>query len=462
MAGVFDRGPPGGGGRHSGAVDERIRANLLWILLFTFLTVVALAVLAVSPAAAAAKKSFPQPVVVFDLADGRVLHAEHPDLKWHPASLAKLMTAYVAFEAIREGRISMDTRLLASWYARSQPKVKIYLRKGKDMSLRTAIETIIVRSANDASVMIAEAIGNTLSRVDHLGRCVIETPAVQLAGAGNWWAGGPRGIAIRGRIRSGHKFPESPKFAYGSPRLGALARANRRCSLRAFVKRMNDAARRLGMTNSVFTNPNGLPDRRQVSSARDLARLATALYRDFPEYAGLFALKSVTVRKRERGTYHDLLRTLDGADGMKTGFICAAGYNVVVSVTRGDRKIVAVILGGRSPNKRSRRAREIVERAFAGLPGPQLQDPPTIETMARDPQVQTGPLDIRHRLRRCDSHSYRITHRTVPGKGHGSTADDGAARPKKTSKKRKRRKARLRKKKKRKKVHWIASGFINK
>jgi D-alanyl-D-alanine carboxypeptidase len=135
-------------------------------------------------------------------------------------------------------------------------------------------------------------------------------------------------------------------------------------SLPAFVKRMNATAKRLGMRRSRFVNPNGLPDDRQITTARDMGYLARALIIDFPEYAHFFAVKYIKIGKRRMRNYNSLLRTYEGADGMKTGFVCASGFNIVVSATRGGRKIVAVVLGGRTGGERNLRAAKLLDHGF--------------------------------------------------------------------------------------------------
>jgi D-alanyl-D-alanine carboxypeptidase len=127
---------------------------------------------------------------------------------------------------------------------------------------------------------------------------------------------------------------------------------------------MNAAAKKLGMTRTRFVNPNGLPDDRQVTSARDMGLLARAIIREFPEYDWLFKLKHVRVGKRRLRSHNGLLRSYEGADGMKTGYICASGYNIVASATRDGRRLVAVVLGGRSGGARNMRAAEMLDYGF--------------------------------------------------------------------------------------------------
>lgn len=235
------------------------------------------------------------PSLVFEPYNGTVFYSEDPDALWFPASLTKLMTAYVTFHALRNGEVTPDTKVICSKNAAKQAPTKLGLPVGKHISLETAVKVIIVKSANDVAVMLAEAVGG---------------------------------------------------------------------SEEAFVARMNEAAKRLGMKSTQFANPHGLPDERQYTTARDLARLARALIIEFPEHADIFAQTQVKVGKKQLRTHNGLLRTFAGADGMKTGFICDSGFNIIVSATRNGRKLVAVVLGEPSTRVRNARAARLLENGF--------------------------------------------------------------------------------------------------
>ena len=235
------------------------------------------------------------PALVFEPYNGTVLYAEDPDAQWFPASLTKLMTAYVTFQALKAGTVSPDTKVVCSQKARMQAPSKLNLPVGGAITLDVALKVLIVKSANDVAVMIAE----TVARSDQ-----------------------------------------------------------------AFVARMNEAAQHLGMTRTTFTNVNGLPDERQVTTARDLAKLARAIIVEFPEHADLFSSIQVQVGKKTIRTHNSLLVSFPGADGMKTGFICESGFNVVASATRDGRKLVAVVLGEQSVASRNQRATDLLEKGF--------------------------------------------------------------------------------------------------
>ena len=272
------------------------------------------------------------PVLLFEPETGQVLYAEEPDRAWHPASVTKLMTAYLTFEAVKAGKLAWDDDVPLSEHARSQPATRIGLRGGIKLNVEQAVRGLILRSANDFATALAERVAG-----------------------------------------SEEKFAEA----------------------------MNATAKRLGMTRTVFRNPHGLPDPDQVTTARDLAILTTALLKDFPDRAEVFATSTVKIHK---GTFHsqnDLLRTLFGADGMKTGFTCASGYNVVASASRDGHRLVAVVLGAVNRQKRSERATELLEAGFAHLAGRGMVTseaahgaPRAVKASLSGGDAQPGPIGI--------------------------------------------------------------------
>jgi D-alanyl-D-alanine carboxypeptidase len=249
----------------------------------------ALATVVVSPARAA-------PSVVIDVASGQILQQEQATQSWYPASLTKLMTAYVALDAVRAGRIGYDTPLIVSPRAVSMAPSKMGFRAGSEVTLRNALIMLMVKSANDIAVTIAEGVSG---------------------------------------------------------------------SVEAFADEMNQASRRLGMRESYWVNPNGLPDERQVTSARDLAVLGRALLTEFPESASLYNIGAMKLGNSIIPTHNGLLGRYPGADGMKTGFTCPAGFNLVASATRGDRRLIAVVLGAPTAAARTAKAASLLDRAFS-------------------------------------------------------------------------------------------------
>lgn len=262
--------------------------------------------------AAAAAPAAAGPALLFDAGTGKVLYAEDQDDQWHPASLTKIMTAYLAFEALKAGRLKLEQKIPVSDHAHAQPPSKVGLPVGAQMSVDMALRALIVKSANDVAVMLAEAIGG---------------------------------------------------------------------SEEAFVRQMNDTAQRFGMTRTRFANASGLPASDQVTTARDLARLARAVIRDFPEQAALWAMEDMRIGGRRLRTHNALLRTYDGADGLKTGFICDSGYNVVASASRDGRRLVAVVLGEVSGRDRSVRAASLLEHGFDTFSWKQMFNNTTVDSL---------------------------------------------------------------------------------
>ncbi|NKN37028.1 D-alanyl-D-alanine carboxypeptidase [Agrobacterium sp. a22-2] len=248
------------------------------------------ALAALLPALAAAN-----PKIVVDVATGRVIEHEDAFRKWYPASLTKMMTAYTVFRALKAGEVRLDSVVTMSQKAAAQPASKMYFKPGSQMTLDSALKILLVKSANDVAVAIAETVGGSLDN---------------------------------------------------------------------FMARMNNEAARLGMSSSRFINPNGLPGQGQYTTARDLAVLAVAIRREFPEYAGYFALEGINTGKREYPNYNMLIGRFDGADGMKTGYICASGFNQVSSATRNGRTVVAVVLGADSLGGRADMSADLLQKAL--------------------------------------------------------------------------------------------------
>lgn len=243
----------------------------------------------------AAAPSRATPSIVVDVASGAVLSHEQATTSWYPASVTKLMTAYVALDAVRQGRISLDTPVMMSPRACRMAPSKMGFRPGSEVTLQNALVMLMVKSANDIAVAIAEGVSG---------------------------------------------------------------------SVEAFADEMNRDSAALGMTQSIWFNPNGLPDDRQVTSARDLAILGRALYLQFPEHANLFNIGAMQLGKQIIPTHNHLLGRYAGADGMKTGFTCSAGFNLVASATRGGRRLIAVVLGAPNPILRTAKTAALLDRGF--------------------------------------------------------------------------------------------------
>ncbi|AEH80096.1 D-alanyl-D-alanine carboxypeptidase family protein [Sinorhizobium meliloti SM11] len=244
---------------------------------------------------AAALPASANPRLVIDVDTLKVY--EHQDIfqRWYPASLTKLMTAYTTFRAIQAGQLTLQSPVVMTKNAASEPPSKMFYKPGQKMTLDSALKMMLIKSANDVAVAIAETVGG---------------------------------------------------------------------SEQAFIEKMNAEARRIGMTSSHFINPNGLPGQGQYTTARDLAVLAVTLKREFPQYASYFALEGFTTGKKDYPNYNMLIGRFDGADGMKTGFICASGFNQVSSASRGGRRVVSVVLGEDSLAARADESARLLQMAF--------------------------------------------------------------------------------------------------
>ncbi len=267
--------------------------------------IMGLAALLALPAAAG-------PTLLFDMSSGAVLYAEDADDQWHPASVTKIMTAYVTFEALKAGKIKLDTKIAMSETASLMPPSKVGLPVGAEMTIDTALQALIVKSANDVAVMLAEGVGGTQE---------------------------------------------------------------------AFIAQMNATARRLGMSRTNYVNPNGLPAPEQITTAHDLARLTRAVARDFPEYAHYFQMSEMRIGNRRLASHNSLLKSFEGADGFKTGFICDSGYNIVASATRDGRRLAAVVLGETTGGERNLRAASLLEHGFQQYGWKQMFSPVTLDNM---------------------------------------------------------------------------------
>lgn len=236
--------------------------------------------------------------IVIDYETGRVLHAVNPDTRNYPASLTKMMTLYVAFDAMKKGKLKMSQELRVSSRAAAARPSKLGLQAGSTITLEEAVLAMVTKSANDAAVVVAEAIAGSEYK---------------------------------------------------------------------FSRLMTRKAHELGMTRSNFRNASGLPNRRQLSTARDMATLATRLLTDFPEQYKLFSTLEFEFSGRRYHNHNALLKTYRGVDGMKTGYTRASGYNLVASAERDGHRIIGVVFGGRSSASRNSRMRTLLDRAFAKL-----------------------------------------------------------------------------------------------
>ena len=267
--------------------------------------------------------------VIMDAETGRVVHAVNANTRNYPASLTKMMTLYMVFEALEDGRLSMDQRLKVSARSARQPSSRLGLRKGQTITVKQAILAMVTKSANDVAATVAEALS-------------------------------------------------------GSERNFALA--------------MTTTARRLGMDRTIFRNASGLPHRGQQSTARDMAVLARALITDFPRYYHFFSTRTFTFGGIRHRNHNKMIATYDGADGIKTGYIRASGFNLVASAKRGGRRLIGVVFGGRSPRARDRHMARLLDKAFRILNGTPTQ------TAAADEGTRKKKARPATRKRRASTH----------------------------------------------------------
>jgi D-alanyl-D-alanine carboxypeptidase len=258
---------------------------------------------------------------------GKVLQADNATYPWYPASLSKLMTAYVTLKAVKEGRLTLDTLLTVSPVAASQSPSKMGFRPGTQVTVDNALKMMLVKSANDMAVVLAEGVGGSID---------------------------------------------------------------------GFSAMMNQSAQQLGMTQTSYVNPNGLPADGQITSARDLAILARGIIHDLPEYEYFVHIPSIRYGRKITQNFNKLIGRYPGADGFKTGFICASGYNLVASATRNGKRLIAVVLGASSGQMRAVRAAQLLERGFANNNLSWLR--PSLGTVDNLVPIDASPPNLRDEM----------------------------------------------------------------
>ena len=233
-----------------------------------------------------------------DAESGKVLHEGNADDVTYPASLTKMMTLYLAFDALKSGKLKLNQPMKTSARAARQSPTKMNLAPNETITVEQGILSMVIKSANDVAVVFAETLAGTEDQ---------------------------------------------------------------------FALEMTAKARKLGMTKTTFRNASGLPHKGQVTTARDMAKLARALLRDHPDYYAYFGREQFTYKGTVIRTHNRLINNFDGADGIKTGYIHASGFNLVSSVKRDGRRLIGVILGGKSPQIRDQQMARLVEAAFDRL-----------------------------------------------------------------------------------------------
>jgi D-alanyl-D-alanine carboxypeptidase len=285
-------------------------------------------VLAATPARA-------ESTVLIDADTGKVLQADNATYPWYPASVTKLMTLYVTLSAVRDHRITFDTLFTVSRNANAQAPTKMGFPVGIQVTVDNAIKMMMVKSANDMAVLLAEGVDGSIDN---------------------------------------------------------------------FAQEMTETAHRLGMTETNYVNPNGLPADGQITSARDLAILARALIREFPQYSFYWHIPAIKFGRRVIRNYNPLIGRYPGADGMKTGFICAAGFNLVATAERDNKRLIAVVLGAPSGAARAVKAAEMLESGFKQNPLSWLL--PSLGTIDQLKPIDASPPDLKDEM--CGPHRKRM------------------------------------------------------
>jgi D-alanyl-D-alanine carboxypeptidase len=291
------------------------KPSLSWIGLVAALAIVA-------PCAVHAEA-----LLVIEADTGKVLQADNATNPWYPASVTKMMTAYVTLKAVKDGKLTLDSMLTVSPVASSQSPSKMGFRPGTQLTVENALAMMMVKSANDMAVVLAEGVGGSID---------------------------------------------------------------------GFSAQMNQTAQRLGMTQTSYVNPNGLPADGQITSARDLAILARAIIRDLPEYEYFYHIPAIRFGRRVTNNFNHLIGRYPGADGFKTGFICASGYNLVGSATRNGKRLIAVVLGSTSGHQRAVRAAQLLERGFANNGLSWLR--PSLGTVDNLVPIDASPPNLRDEM----------------------------------------------------------------
>ena len=264
----------------------------------------------------------PVSAVLVDASNGAVLYADNADRVRAPASLTKMMTLFIAFDAVQAGRLRLSDRVVMSRHAAGQAPTKLGLPAGQSLTVDQAFRVIAVQSANDVAVALGEKLG------------------------GN------------------------------EP---------------AFARMMTARARSLGMNHTIFVNASGLPDRRNVTTAQDIATLSVAMLRAHPREYGYFSTRSFQWGNRRVANHNHLLGAVAGVDGIKTGYTADAGFNLAASAKRGGTRLVAVVMGGRSIRSRDQQVAQLLEAGFTSVNRAGDRSAAAVATLIRDEMQRRSP-----------------------------------------------------------------------
>jgi D-alanyl-D-alanine carboxypeptidase len=322
----------------------------------TTLALLLFALMLTSPAVAEGRRSS----MVIDANTGEVLYASAPDAPRYPASLTKMMTLYLLFEEIERGRLGLGHRIKFSERAAAAAPSKLGLQAGEEIEIADAIKALIVKSANDVAIAVAEHIAGSEA---------------------------------------------------------------------AFARLMTEKSRLIGMSNTTFRNASGLPDLGQVTTARDMLTLAMRLQDDFPKYYPYFATQNFTYNGQTYRNHNTLLGTLPGIDGLKTGYIRMSGFNMVASVKRGGRHIVAAVFGGASAASRNAEMRALLARALPKASTVRTRRPVPVQTARATPPQRADRGGAAAQAVRMVPQSATRNGGALPGPADDEPASPGSAAP---------------------------------
>ena len=272
-----------------------------------FYSLILLCLLMFSPSLARASVSS----IMIDAESGSILYDDNADTLRYPASLTKLMTLYITFDALEKGKLSLDDELKISYTAANRSPSRLGLTPGKTIDVRTAVLATIIKSANDCASVLSEALAK---------------------------------------------------------------------DEREFARLMTETAHKLGMKNTTFKNASGLPNRAQKTTARDMAILASALYHHFPQYYAWFSIQSFEFEGKTISSHNPILKDFAGADGLKTGYTAAAGFNIVTSAKRGNHRVIAVTMGHKQAKERDQKVYAMMDKALTQMEHSNKVNPKTLKT----------------------------------------------------------------------------------
>lgn len=295
-----------------------------WRLLIAVIIALMALAATVAPHSALALSLYHEPkyaAILVDSSTGEILYARQPDAKRFPASITKVMTLYLTFEALEAGRLKLTDPVVMSRHAANQAPSRLGLRPGQSLPVDAAIRALATKSANDVAVALAEKVGVTEE---------------------------------------------------------------------SFAAMMTLKAKKLGMKNTQFVNASGLPDKRQLTTARDIAILSQALIRDFPQYYSYFSQREFTYGGRTLVNHNRLLQKMPGVDGIKTGYTAAAGFTLAASAVRDGRRLIAVVLGGPSTAARDNNMQALLEAGFDVLARRGRGEHTTVAANLAEPEDYAG------------------------------------------------------------------------